>query len=203
MIVDPKAVSTGAMYQHMIASIVPRPIAFVTTVNAAGRVNAAPFSYFNAISSNPPLIGFSCNLRSGAPKDTLRNIREVPELVVNIVSEDMAARIVQASGDWPEEVDELSLTGLTAVPSDLVKAPRVLESPVNFECRLEREVEFPLTSLVIVEILRMHVADEILSDGRIDITKLRPLGRLGGDGYAVVRDVLHLPRPKVAPRVSD
>jgi len=198
LILDPNVISPAAMYQFMIGVIVPRPIAFITTRRANGQVNAAPFSYFNAITNEPPLIGISINLRRGVPKDTLENIRATGEFVVNIVNEDLATRMVQTSGDWPEDVDELALTGLTSLDSDLVKPPRIAESPVHLECKLHREIPLGKTSFVIGEILRAHVSDAVLTDGRVDVEKLKPLGRLGGDGYSVVRDVLHLARPKVA-----
>lgn len=183
----------------MIGVIVPRPIAFVSTVGEGGRFNVAPFSYFNAITNEPPLLGISINRRQEAIKDTLRNIRHTGDFVVNIVDEALNAKAVAASGDWPEDVDEFALTGLTPTPSDLVRAPRVGESPVSLECRLHREIELGKVFFVVGEIVRAHVRDDVLTDGRVDIAKLRPVGRLGGDGYSVVREVLHLPRPKVTP----
>jgi flavin reductase (DIM6/NTAB) family NADH-FMN oxidoreductase RutF len=202
MILDPTSVSPGAFYQFMISVVVPRPIAFVSTVNPEGQLNVAPFSYFNAITNQPPLLGISINSRRGEPKDTLRNIERTAEFVVNTVDESLGPRMVQTSGEWPEDVDEFRLTALTPIPSDLVKPPRVGESPVSMECRLHRIIELGATHFVVGEILRAHVKDEVLTDGRVDIQKLRPLGRLGGDGYSVVRDVIHLPRPKVEPRPS-
>ncbi len=202
MIIDPGAVSPGAFYQFMISVVVPRPIAFVSTVNPDGQLNVAPFSYFNAITNQPPLLGISINRRRGAPKDTLRNIEQTGEFVVNTVNESLGPRMVEASGDWPEDVDEFRLTGLTPVPSELVKPPRVGESPVSMECRLHRIVELGATFFVVGEILRAHVKDEILTDGRVDVGKLRPLGRLGGDGYSVVREVIHMPRPWVEPKAQ-
>jgi flavin reductase (DIM6/NTAB) family NADH-FMN oxidoreductase RutF len=116
------------------------------------------------------------------------------------VDEALGPRMVQSSGEWPVEVDEFQLTGLTPVPSDLVKPPRVGESPVSMECRLHKIVELGATFFVVGEIVRAHVKDEVLTDGRVDIAKLRPLGRLGGDGYSVVREVLRMSRPKVEPK---
>ena len=200
MILDPSAVSPGDFYRFMISVVVPRPIAFVSTVSLDGRFNVAPFSYFNAITNRPPLLGISINRREGVPKDTLRNIEQTEEFVVNSVDEALGAQMVLSSGDWPEDVDEFALTALTPVPSDLIKPPRVGESPVSMECRLHRLIELGSTSFVVGEILRAHVEDRVLTDGRVDIAKLRPLGRLGGDGYSVVRDVIHMPRPKVAPK---
>lgn len=200
MILDPSAVSPGDLYRFMISVVVPRPIAFVSTVGRDGRFNVAPFSYYNAITNRPPLLGISINRREGVPKDTLRNIEQTEEFVVNSVDEPLAAQMVLSSGDWPDDVDEFALTALTPVPSDLIKPPRVGESPVSLECRLHRLIELGSTFFVVGEILRAHVRDSVLTDGRVDIAKLRPLGRLGGDGYSVVRDVIHMPRPKVAPK---
>ncbi|MGH7730645.1 MAG: flavin reductase family protein [Candidatus Eiseniibacteriota bacterium] len=197
MILDPGAVTPGDFYRFMISVVVPRPIAFVSTVGADGQPNVAPFSYYNAITNQPPLLGISINRRKGAPKDTLRNIEETGEFVVNTVDEPLGARMVLSSGDWPEDVDEFELAGLTPEPSDLVRPPRVGESPVNLECRLHRVIELGATFFVVGEIVRAHVKDDVLTDGRVDIVKLRPLGRLGGDGYSVVRDVIQMPRPKV------
>ena len=200
MILDPGSVSPGAFYQFMIGVIVPRPIAFVSTMSPEGSLNVAPFSYFNAISSQPPLLGISINRRAGTPKDTLRNIEATGEFVVNTVDEALGPRMVQTSGDWPEEVDEFQITGLTPVRSDLIKPPRVGEAPVSLECRLYKTIELGATFFVVGEILRAHVKDEVLTNGRVDIEKLHPLGRLGGDGYSVVREVIHMPRPKVEPK---
>lgn len=201
VIVDPQAISPGDMYRFMISVVVPRPIAFVSTVGPDGRLNLAPFSYFNAITNRPPLLGISIINRRSGPKDTLRNIRAVGDFVVNVVDEPLAARMVQTSGEWPEDVDEFALTGLTPIASDLVRPPRVEESPVSLECRLYREIELGASIFVVGEILRGHASDKVLTEGRVDPAKLRPLGRLGSDAYSPLREVLRLPRP-VVPRKS-
>ena len=203
MILDPSSATGSDVYRFMIRVIVPRPIAFISTVGSDGRFNVAPFSFFCGLTGKPPLIGVSINYRAGSPKDTLRHIRESGDFVVNVVSEPLLDRMVMASGEWPEEVDEFQLTGLTPVASDRVKAPRVGESPVNLECRLYREVELGTTFFVVGEIVRIHAADEVLTEGKVDIEKLHPVARLGGDEYAVVRDVLRVARPKVAARGSE
>ena len=185
------------MYRFLISVVVPRPIAFVSTVGEHGGFNVAPFSFFNALSSRPPLVGISINLRGGGPKDTLRHIRATGDFVVNAVNEPLAQRMVEASGDWATDVSEFELTRLTPVPSDLVKAPRVGESPVSLECRLHREVDLGDATFVVGEVVRGHVSEDVLTDGRVDIAKLKPVGRLGGDGYALLREVLYMPRPKV------
>ena len=197
MILDPASAAPADVHRLLIGVVVPRPIAFVSTISQDGRRNVSPFSFFNAISSRPPLLAISINTRGGEPKDTLRNIRETGDFVINMVDEALNARMVQSSGDWPADVDEFALTGLTPVASDRVKSPRVAESPASLECVLERVVEFGTTSLVVGEMVRAHVHDDVLTDGRVDPSKLRAVGRLGGDAYSVVRDVLHVARPRV------
>ncbi len=198
MLLDPAAVSQGAFYQFMINVIVPRPIAFISSLDPQGRRNAAPFSFFCGLTSRPPLLGVSIQLREGRPKDTLRNIRDIGEFVVNVVDEDLAARMVQTSGEWPEDVDEIELAGLATAASERVKPPRLADSPVNLECRLHREVDLGSTVFVIGEILCAQVREQVMVDGRVDPSRLRPIGRLGGDGYCYVREIFHMPRPKVA-----
>jgi flavin reductase (DIM6/NTAB) family NADH-FMN oxidoreductase RutF len=197
MQLDPRALAPGAMYRFMISAIIPRPIAFVSTVGEGGRFNVAPFSYFAPLASRPPLLGISINDRDGGPKDTLRNARGGAGFVVNIVNEPMLRAMVRASGEWPPEVSEFELTGLTPLASERVRAPRVAESRIQFECRLEREVPLGTTTFVIGEILLAHAADELVVDGLIDATKLLAVGRLGGDGYAIVREVVREARPVV------
>jgi flavin reductase (DIM6/NTAB) family NADH-FMN oxidoreductase RutF len=200
VIVDPQGITPAALYQFMISVVVPRPIAFVSTVSAEGRFNVAPFSYFNPLTNEPPLLGISINRRRGALKDTLRNIEATGDFVINTVNEPLAERMVQASGEWPEDVSEFELTGLTPVPSDLVKSPRVGESPVSMECRRHTILELGATFFVVGEMLRAHVSDDVLTEGRVDVAKLKPVGRLGGDGYSIVRDVIRMQRPRVVPK---
>lgn len=198
MMFDPKALSVGAMYHSMISVVVPRPIAFISTVNPQGRRNLAPFSFFNCISSEPPLVGISILDRPDDPKDTLRNIRDTGEFVVNLATEPLLDAMVKTSGEWPAHADEFEISGLGAAASNLVTPPRVVESPVAIECRLHQELKLGSASFVVGEILLMHVSDEILVSGRVDAAKLRPVGRLGGEGYCVVTEVLTRSRPKVA-----
>jgi flavin reductase (DIM6/NTAB) family NADH-FMN oxidoreductase RutF len=201
--VDPQSEAVSDIYKLMIGAIVPRPIAFVSSVDTEGAFNLAPFSFFTAISANPPVICFSPMVRAsdGASKDTLRNIEATGEFVVNIVSEDFAAQMNVCSAEFPPEVDEFAASGLTPVASDLVKPPRVAESRVNMECRLMQIVNVsakPLGgSLVIGEVLRFHVADEVFQNFRIDPDLLRPIGRMGGPTYARVTDRFDLIRPAV------
>jgi flavin reductase (DIM6/NTAB) family NADH-FMN oxidoreductase RutF len=203
MTIDPSVAGYQNVYKLMVGVIVPRPIAFVSTISADGVRNLAPFSFFTAISANPPVICFSPMVRGtgGAPKDTLQNIRATGEFVVNVVSEDFAQQMNACSGDYPPEVDEFTVSGLTPVPSDLVKPARVMESRVNMECKLVQVVEVsprPLGgSLVLGEVLRFHVADALFDDYRIDADILRPIGRMGGPAYTRTTDRFNMERPKI------
>ena len=197
MIYDPTILTPADFYRFMISAIVPRPIAFVSTVSAAGRTNLAPFSYFVALTNRPPLLGVSINRRGEGLKDTVRNIRETGEFVVNVVHEPLLERMVRTSGDWSSEVSEFELVGLTPLASERVRAPRVAESPIQMECRLHREIELGDATFMVGEIVLAHASDDVITAERIDVEKLRPVGRLGGDGYSVVRDVIRVARPKV------
>jgi len=198
MILEPGSVSPGAMYHFLISIVVPRPIAFVSTVSPSGVRNLAPFSFFNAISSVPPLVGISILDRKDDPKDTLRNIRDTGEFVTSLVNEALLAPMVESSGEWPAGADEFEIAGLTAAPSHRVKPPRVAASPIAMECRLFREVTLGSAAFIVGEVVCVHVADDVLTEGRVDPAKLMAVGRLGGDGYSVVREVIHQARPKAA-----
>lgn len=195
---DPQSTTPSAMYRLMISAIIPRPIALVSTTDSSGHFNVAPFSYFAPLSSRPPLVAISIGERDGTPKHTLANVRDTGDFVVNIVTAAMLKSMVRTSGDWPAEVDEFAISGLTPLASVHVRAPRVAESPVQFECRIQRQVSLGASTLVIGEIVLVHAADELMADGVVDPTKLLAVGRLGGDGYAIVRDVVHEARPVVA-----
>ncbi len=202
MIVDPGATDPRNVYKLMIGAIVPRPIAFVSTLSADGIPNLAPFSFFTGVSAKPPVIAFSPMIRStdGGRKDTLNNIEATREFVVNIVSEEFAEKMNLCSGEYPPDVDEFKVSGLTPISSDLVKPARVAESHVNMECRLLQIVHVspkPLSgSIVLGEVLRFHVDDALFDDFRIDPDKLRAFGRMGGTSYARTTDRFDLVRPK-------
>ncbi len=185
----------------MTGVIVPRPVAFVSTVNAEGARNLAPFSFFTGISANPPAICFAPMMRGsgGGRKDTLRNIEATGEFVVNVVSEEIAQQMNACSPEFLPEVDEFEISGLTAVACDLVRPPRVRESKVSMECRLLQIVEVsakPLGgSLVIGEVLRFHVADELIEAFRIDSDGLRAIGRMAGPEYVKTTGRFSMIRP--------
>jgi flavin reductase (DIM6/NTAB) family NADH-FMN oxidoreductase RutF len=202
LIVDPREAAYLDVYKLLIGAIVPRPIAFVSTVSPEGIRNLAPFSFFTAVSANPPVICFSPSARYGRHrlKDTLFNITTTREFVVNIVSEEFAAKMNICSADFPPEVDEFEASGLTPVASDLVKPPRVAESHVQMECKLYLTIEVSELpgggSLVLGEVVRFHVDDEYVDNFRIDADKLRAIGRMGGNVYTRTTDRFELVRPK-------
>jgi len=200
MIVDPASVPGVECYKLLIGSIVPRPIAFVSTISTDGVYNLAPFSFFNAICGEPPAVCFSPTHRN-PPKDTLANVRATREFVVNIVSEDIAEKMNLCSGEYAPVVDEFTVSGLTPVASDLVGPPRVGESRVSMECKLLQIVDISTRpmggSLVIGEVIRFHIDDAIIDHFRIDPDKLRAIGRMGGTEYARTRDRFEMIRPRV------
>jgi flavin reductase (DIM6/NTAB) family NADH-FMN oxidoreductase RutF len=206
VIVDPATTEVRNVYRLMVAAIVPRPIAFVSTISADGILNLAPFSFFTAASADPPVICFAPMIRAnaerdGGRKDTLRNIQATGEFVVNIVSEEFAAQMNICSAEFPPEIDEFQASGLTPVPSDLVRPPRVKESHVHMECRLLEIVNVsakPLGgSLVLGQVLRFHVEDGWLDNYQLDPDKLRAIGRMGGATYTRTTDRFELVRPAV------
>lgn len=186
MEIDPDRLDPRAAYQLMISAIIPRPIAFVTSVSRAGVVNLAPFSYFNAVSTSPPIIMIAVGRRKGEKKDTWRNIEEGREFVVNTVVPELMEAVMIGAQDHPPDVSELALAKLTPLPSRKVKVPRVGESPVSMECTLEQLVEVEGTALILGRVVYIHVRDELMKDGAVDPTRLTFVGRLGGDGYARV-----------------
>ena len=201
MIVDPSVADPRDVAKLLTGAVLPRPIAFVSTLSAQGVLNLAPFSYFPVASSNPPVICFAPIVRrDGTKKDTLLNIEATGEFVVNVVSEDFARQMNLCSSDYPPEVDEFAVSGLTPFPSDVVKPPRVKESRLSMECRLVRIVHISAKpgggSLVLGEVVRFHLDDSIVSNDAIDPDKLRPVGRMGGPTYVRTTDRFDMERPR-------
>ena len=202
MIIDPATAAPVDIYKLMVGAIVPRPIAFVSTVSPDGILNLAPFSFFTGISANPPVICFSPMIRGSdsARKDTLRNIQRTREFVVNVVSEAFVRQMNICSTEFPPEIDEFEASGLTPIPSEVVKPPRVKESYIHMECTLLQIVDVspkPLGgSIVLGEVVRFHVDDAVIDNYRIDPDKLRPVGRMGGPTYTRTTDRFDLERPK-------
>jgi flavin reductase (DIM6/NTAB) family NADH-FMN oxidoreductase RutF len=201
VIFDPSATQPANIYKLLVGVVVPRPIAFVSTISPEGIANLAPFSFFTVASANPPVLCFTASYREPR-KDTLVNIRQTREFVVNIVSEDIAARMNVTAGEYPYGVDEFEMSGLTAAPSDLVRAPRVKESRVNMECKLLQTIEvsnLPMGgTLILGEVVRFHIDDAIVEDFRIDPDKLSAVGRMAGNTYTRTGDRFDLIRPLIA-----
>jgi flavin reductase (DIM6/NTAB) family NADH-FMN oxidoreductase RutF len=183
---------SGLQLQNILQYVIaPRPICFASTINNKGEINLSPFSYFNIFSVQPPICVFSPSrrLRDNTTKHTLDNINEVAECVINIVNYDMVAQTSLASCEYPQGVNEFVKAGFTMLPSEVVKPPRVAESPVQLECKINQVIALGEKAgsgnLVIAEIVRIHLSESILdNNGNIDQTKLDLVARLGGNYYA-------------------
>ncbi len=195
VILDPDNLDPRESYKLLIGSVVPRPIAWVSTVSREGRRNLAPFSFFTVASRNPPTLCISIGPRTEGDqptKDTLDNIRETGDLVINVVSLPLANAMHESSRTHPPEVDEFKAAGLTPAPCEAVAAPRIEEAFVSMECRLDRVLSIGEDHLVLARMLRFHVRDDLYQNGRIDVAALQPLGRLAGD-YTKVENIFDLP----------
>ena len=188
---DPKELKTAQIHQYLLHAVAPRPIAWASTVDAEGNPNLAPFSFFNVFSANPPIAIFSParSGRTGATKNTLDNVKEVPEVVINIVNYDLVQQASLSSTEYPKGTNEFVKAGLTEIPSVKVRPSRVKESPVQLECIVREVIELGTQggagNLVICEIVMMHVADEVLDPETkmIDQQKIDLVARMGGDWY--------------------
>lgn len=202
--IDPNQVSTGHFHSVLLTAVAPRPIAFASTIDEHGNVNLSPFSFFNAFSANPPILVFSParRVRDNTTKHTLENVLEIPEVVINIVDYPIVEQMSLASTEYGDGVNEFIKAGLTEVASEKISPPRVLESPVSFECKV-LEVK-PMGdnggagNLVICEVVLAHVQDHLLSDDRkLDPTKLDLVARMGGSWYtrANQETMFEIPKP--------
>lgn len=208
--IDPARCEQRQVYKLMTGLIVPRPIALVSTVDKAGAANLAPFSFFNGVGSVPPSIlfcptvraplGSAHEIRPDIRKDTLRNVEETGEFVVNVVSDAIAAQANAASAEVPPEVDEFVLSGLTPIASDVVRPSRVAESPAAMECRLLQVVYLsrkPGGGVVVIgEVVRFHVREDLFDDFRIDPVGLDAIGRMAGNTWVRTRERVEHVRPK-------
>jgi flavin reductase (DIM6/NTAB) family NADH-FMN oxidoreductase RutF len=200
MLFDFAELPAQARYKLLASTVTPRPIAWVVTRSAAGAVNAAPFSFFNVLAGDPPTVGISIGNRApGQPKDTLANIQETGEFVVNLVSRDNAEAMNKTATEFPPGVDELAMAGLTRLPSVKITPPRIAESPVAFECKLFQTIPLgPGNTLVLGHVVAMHVRDDAVLDALnsyIDTPKLDLIGRMqGAGGYTTTREQFQIPR---------
>jgi len=190
MTIKPSEVSTGRLHHYLLGSVAPRPIAFASTVDKDGNRNLSPFSYFNVFSTNPPIAIFSPakSGRTNTQKNTYENVKETMEVVLNIVDFKIVQQMSLSSTAYAKDVDEFIKSGLTPIESEMVKAARVKEAPVQMECRVREVVELGdeggSGNLIICEILQIHIDDAVLdADGGIDQDKIDLVGRMGGDYY--------------------
>ncbi|MCS6794818.1 MAG: flavin reductase family protein [Raineya sp.] len=202
--IAPKEVSVSEFHNILLSAVAPRPIAFASTIDSLGNINLSPFSFFNAFGANPPILIFSParRVRDNTTKHTLENIREVPEVVINVVNFAMVEQTSLASTEYDKGVNEFIKAGFTQVPSVLIRPPRVGESPVAFECKvlqiIETGSEGGAGNLVICEVILAHIKEEILDEkGKIDTRKIDLVGRMGGEWYCRANGeaLFEIPKP--------
>ncbi len=200
---NPKELSTGKLHSYLLSAVAPRPIAFASTIDKDGNPNLSPFSYFNVFSTNPPVLIFSParRVRDNTIKHTLENVEEVREVVINVVNYDIVHQMSLTSTEYPEGVNEFDKAGLTMMPSEDVKPFRVAESPVQFECRVNDIIylgkEGGAGNLIICEVLKFHIADEVLNaDKSINQEAIDLVARAGGSYYSrAKKGFFKIPKP--------
>jgi flavin reductase (DIM6/NTAB) family NADH-FMN oxidoreductase RutF len=201
MEISPYQIAPQERYKLLTGTVVPRPIALVSTLSAMSEPNLAPFSFFTVAAYNPMLVVFfPLRYKTGTQlKDTVTNIRETAEFVINITTESIAVQVNTASGAYEHGVDEFRMAGLTPVRSKVVKPARVKESPIHMECRLFKMLtlseEIGGSDAIFGEVVHMHVDDELLQDGKIDLLKLKPVARMGGMEWSKLGEIFTLERP--------
>ncbi|WP_407407736.1 flavin reductase family protein [Peribacillus sp.] len=199
--INPESLSERENYKFLTGSIIPRPIALITTQSETGIINAAPFSFFNIVSSNPPMLSVSVQRKKGVQKDTARNAIKSGEFIVHITDEDIVEDVNQTAAELRPEESELTLTKFTTVASDKVAVPGLKEAKVRFECKLERaiplagSVDDPGCDLLIGRVVCYHIDQGIYHEGRIDQNGLKPVARLAGQTYTKLGELFELQRP--------
>jgi flavin reductase (DIM6/NTAB) family NADH-FMN oxidoreductase RutF len=198
--IDPSTNSERENYKLLIGSIIPRPIAFVTTTSRDGILNGAPFSYFNIVSANPPLISVSIQRKNGILKDTARNIIDTKEFVVHIVDESNVEKVNITAATLPPEQSEIEIANLTQIKSTKISVPGIKEAKIRMECTLERLIELggedsPGCDLIIGKIVQFHIDEDLYENGRINADRLGAVSRLAGDNYAKIGESFSIKRP--------
>jgi flavin reductase (DIM6/NTAB) family NADH-FMN oxidoreductase RutF len=205
--INPKSQTKAENYKLLIGSVVPRPIAFITTVGEDGVVNAAPFSFFNVVATDPPMVAVTIMRKpDGLPKDTARNILASRDYVIQVVDERNVEAVNHTSCDYPPHVSEIEPAGLTTVKSEIVSAPRIKEAKIHMECQLRKHLELgngPNSDLIIGEIIHFQVDDSLYENGKINVTALAPVGRLAGSDYVTLGELFSKPRPSYQHLISE
>lgn len=201
MKINPTDLNKRDLHEFFVSTIIPRPIAFISSIGSDGVFNLAPFSFFSPLCLKPAVIALSIGWkRDGEKKDTLRNIEYSKDFVVNVVTETLAEAMNKSSAEYPSDVDEFEESGLTPEKADVVKAPLVVESPVNMECKLVQILELgeiPTGSTVVIgEVILVHVRDDLWIKDHIEMSRLKAIGRLGGDLYCRITDLFEMKRPE-------
>jgi flavin reductase (DIM6/NTAB) family NADH-FMN oxidoreductase RutF len=203
-VIDAGDLDTATAYRLICGVVVPRPIAWITTIGADGRVNAAPFSSYNYVAHSPPMLAVNIGSRAGELKDTARNIVESGWFTVNVATEAVMETMHGTGADYPAEISECEALGIELVPGDASPVPRIAASPIHMECRLDQAITLGrgLNTLYIGEVLRFHLSQEVYDGRHVDSVKLRPIARLGGPYYAALGDVFHRPALQKPPGES-
>jgi len=202
MKIDPATLDRKTAHEIMVGAALPRPIAFISTIGENGIYNLAPYSFFIPMSVKPAIVGVGIGRkRDGSKKDTLVNIEFTGDFVINVVTESLAEAMNQTAGEYPPEVDEFRVSKLTPGKADFVKSPMVGESPIKMECRLLQILEFGefpgMNNFVIGKVVQVHVKDEFWANGDIQSSRLKTIGRMGGDLYCRTTDVFEMKRPTI------
>ncbi|MFQ5914580.1 MAG: flavin reductase family protein [Nitrospinota bacterium] len=204
MEIDPSGHNGRQNYLLLSGMVVPRPIGFITSLSADGLLNAAPFAYFNAVANKPPMVIFSPTYQGAEKegysgekekKDSLRNVEETGEFVVNIVTEDIAEAVNICASSYEHGVSELEKAGLTPLPSRIVKPPRVAESPGSLECQVRHIIDLGSHNLIVGQVVMFHLRDDLFEDGTVNVHRLRPIARLSKNYYTRCQDIFEMVRP--------
>lgn len=196
----PAEMEPARAYKLFQSLVAPRPIAWVSSIDSRGRINLAPFSFFNAVATKPLIVMLAIGRKGSTPKDTLKNLQDTGEFVINIVSEELAEAMNITSGDWPPEVNEFEILQLTSLPSIDVKPPRVADAPAAMEAKVRQivPVEGTSSTLVLGEVVRFHLREGVLRpNGLVDPLLSKPVARLGDTEYATIGRVFTMNRPKL------
>ena len=200
MIINPTDLANRDRYQLLISTILPRPIAWVSSIDLEGNLNLAPFSYFTAVCNDPMTLLFCPGIptATGEKKDTLRNIETVPEFVINLTNQETAEAMNLTATTLPADQSEFEWAKVTPLPSETIRVPRVAEAPIAFECKLQRIVTVSEQpgggAAVFGEVQRIHLRDDLYLEGSVPVDKLKPIGRIGGNGYVRVTDIFEMER---------